>query len=41
MLNKYTEIHTFVKQRRKLTGLTQVEFAEKADVGLRLIIESK
>lgn len=27
----------FVKQRRKLVGLTQVELAEKAGVGLRFI----
>lgn len=28
---------TFVKQKRKLAKITQVELAEKADVGLRFV----
>ena len=28
---------TFVKQKRKLAHITQVELAEKADVGLRFV----
>jgi len=33
------EINTFVKEKRRLAGLTQPELAEKAGVGLRFIRE--
>ena len=32
-------LSTFIKERRKLLGITQVELAEKAGVGLRFIRE--
>lgn len=32
-----TKLIKFVKERRKLLGLTQVQLAEKAGVGLRFI----
>ncbi|MFN8431660.1 MAG: helix-turn-helix transcriptional regulator [Spirosomataceae bacterium] len=28
---------SFVKEKRKMAGITQVELAEKADVGLRFV----
>ncbi|MCA0364960.1 MAG: helix-turn-helix transcriptional regulator [Bacteroidetes bacterium] len=28
---------SFVKEKRKMVGITQVELAEKADVGLRFV----
>ncbi len=34
-----TELSKFVKQRRKLTGLTQTDLANKAGVGLRFMRE--
>ncbi|MDY0103435.1 MAG: helix-turn-helix transcriptional regulator [Lentimicrobium sp.] len=33
------DINEFVKERRRLTGLTQPELAEKAGVGLRFVRE--
>lgn len=35
--NKKNSIAVFVKDRRKKAGLTQVELAEKAAVGLRFL----
>lgn len=32
-----TKLSLFVKSKRKLTGITQVELAEKANVGLRFV----
>ncbi len=34
-----SRISQFVKERRKLLGITQVELAEKAGVGIRFIRE--
>jgi y4mF family transcriptional regulator len=34
---KRTQTATFVKQQRKLAGLTQLELAAKAGVGIRFI----
>jgi y4mF family transcriptional regulator len=34
-----TELSKFVKQRRKLTNLTQQDLAQKAGVGLRFLRE--
>ncbi len=34
-----SKISSFIKERRKLLGITQVELAEKAGVGLRFIRE--
>lgn len=33
------QLNTFVKEKRRLAGLTQPELAEKAGVGLRFIRE--
>ena len=33
------QINDFVKEKRKQTGLTQIELAEKAGVGLRFVRE--
>lgn len=35
--NKQNNIAAFVKDRRKKIGLTQIELAEKAGVGLRFV----
>ncbi len=35
--NKTNPLATFVKTRRKATGITQIELAEKASVGLRFL----
>lgn len=32
-----TNVSRFVKQKRKIAGITQVELAEKAGVGLRFV----
>jgi y4mF family transcriptional regulator len=34
---KQTELAKFVKRKRKETGLTQVELADKAGVGLKFV----
>jgi y4mF family transcriptional regulator len=34
---KFMEIATFVKEKRKSLGLTQIVLAEKAGVGLRFV----
>lgn len=36
-----TPISTFVKERRKMFNLTQVDLAEKSGVGLRFVRELK
>jgi y4mF family transcriptional regulator len=33
------QLSSFIKERRKLLGITQVELAEKAGVGLRFVRE--
>ena len=35
--NKTNPLATFVKTRRKATGINQIELAEKAGVGLRFL----
>ncbi len=35
--NKRTPLATFVKEKRKLINITQVELADKAGVGLRFV----
>lgn len=34
-----SKISLFIKERRKLLGITQIELAEKAGVGLRFVRE--
>ncbi len=34
---KENKLITFVKQKRKMAKITQIELAEKADVGLRFV----
>jgi y4mF family transcriptional regulator len=36
-MKENSKLITFVKQKRKLAQITQVELAEKADVGLRFV----
>ena len=36
-MKENSKLISFVKQKRKLAGITQVELAEKADVGLRFV----
>ncbi len=36
-MKENSKLIRFVKQKRKLAGITQVELAEKADVGLRFV----
>lgn len=36
-MEENSKLITFVKQKRKLAQITQVELAEKADVGLRFV----
>ncbi|MCP9770724.1 transcriptional regulator [Lacihabitans sp. LS3-19] len=36
-MRENNKLRTFVKQKRKLAKITQVELAEKADVGLRFV----
>ncbi|HLO45903.1 MAG TPA: type II toxin-antitoxin system Y4mF family antitoxin [Leadbetterella sp.] len=36
-MKENSKLIRFVKQKRKLAGITQVELAEKADVGLRFM----
>lgn len=36
-MKENSKLINFVKQKRKLAGITQVELAEKADVGLRFV----
>lgn len=36
-MKEKTRLMAFVKQKRKLAKITQVELAEKADVGLRFV----
>lgn len=36
-MKELTKLSQFVKAKRKLTGISQVELAEKADVGLRFV----
>lgn len=36
-MKEKTHLINFVKDKRKLTGITQIELAEKADVGLKSV----
>ncbi len=36
-MKEKSKLMVFVKQKRKLADITQVELAEKADVGLRFV----
>lgn len=36
-MKENSKLISFVKQKRKLAGITQVELSEKADVGLRFV----
>ncbi len=36
-MKENSKLISFVKQKRKLADITQVELAEKADVGLRFV----
>lgn len=36
-MKEKSKLITFVKRKRKLADITQVELAEKADVGLRFV----
>lgn len=36
-MKEKSKLMAFVKQKRKLADITQVELAEKADVGLRFV----
>ena len=36
-MKEKSKLITFVKNKRKLAAITQVELAEKADVGLRFV----
>lgn len=36
-MKENSKLISFVKQKRKLASITQVELAEKADVGLRFV----
>lgn len=36
-MKEKSRLMVFVKQKRKLANITQVELAEKADVGLRFV----
>ncbi len=36
-MEEKSKLMAFVKQKRKLADITQVELAEKADVGLRFV----
>jgi y4mF family transcriptional regulator len=36
-MKEKSRLMAFVKQKRKLANITQVELAEKADVGLRFV----